>query len=104
MFDYIFVELLDTVVIDAAVVGKIGDESSKAIFPFEDGDLIVKGLNLLRNELSDIDSFLLVVDLKLSILCDCLIEKFLLINLKKAIQFLDDLFLIFLELVVDALS
>lgn len=85
MFDYVFVEFLDAIVIDATIVGKIGDEPRKAIFSFEDSDLIVKGLNLLGNELSDIDSFLLIVDLKLSILCDCLIEQFFLINLEKVI-------------------
>lgn len=64
----------------------------------------MKSLDLFRNELSDVDSFLLVVDLKLSVLCNCLTEEFLLIHLKKVVQFLDDLFLVLLELVVDALS
>ena len=85
VFEYVVIQFLDAVIIDAAVVGKIGNEPSKAIFALEDGDLVVQGLNLFRNELSDVDRLLLVVDLELPVLCNCFAEEFLLIYLEKVI-------------------
>lgn len=41
VFEYVLIQFLDAIVIDAAVVGKIGNESCKAIFPLENRNLVM---------------------------------------------------------------
>ena len=61
-------------------------------------------LDLLSNEVTDIYSFLSVIDLKFFVLVDRLVHKFLLIVLKKQIDFFEDLLLVFYQLIVDTFS
>lgn len=61
-------------------------------------------LDLLSNEVTDIYSFLSVIDLKFFVLVDRLVHKFLLIVLKKQIDFFKDLLLVFHQLIVDTFS
>lgn len=104
MFADVVCDILYAIFVHLPVLLVVGDQCGQTVLALQLSDALMQNLNLLGNKVTDINSLLPIINLKLLILAKCLIHQLLLIVLKQEIDLLKNLLLVLNQLVMYTLS